>query len=104
MPRSNYKNETEAFEASIQKWQKIVDNNGQDAMDSCPLCMFHDYICDDAVITQKTGVSSCHGTVFYSWRENKEKHSAQRMVDFLITLRDEFKKEDQTNEDQKETP
>lgn len=88
------------LELSIRKWEVIVEAGGgvsDGAGSTCALCVMGEAHsdcdpCANCVVKAYTGLSQCGGTPYIAYCHYRTKASAQKMVDFLKSLREsEFK-------------
>lgn len=75
------------LEVSIQKWQDIVDGEGEDLGElNCALCKtFPRQDCRGCPIAEKTGKSGCDDTPYYA--DGPSEVIAVAMLEFLKSLR-----------------
>ena len=60
-----------ALKGSIEKWRKIVHEDGEDfGTDNCPLCdCFYSKGCNGCPVAEETGMPDCNDTPYLAWRD-----------------------------------
>jgi len=66
----------EALKKSIEKWEKIVAEEGEDrGGENCALCeLFAEDECVGCPVYAKTGKTDCKGTPYKDWHEHQRDH------------------------------
>ena len=88
-------NEEEAWQLSIQKWRAIVEAEKQGkhvyniAGNSCGLCQYFDE-CESCPVDIVSESDSCDNTPFYDYLYERNLANAQKELDFLLSVGDEF--------------
>ena len=110
-------NKITIMEASVRKWNRIIDGKGSDGgVLDCPPCrIFYMLVCTGCPIASYTGKKFCKETPYVAWyRHQNEAHGymfrkvyceecrklAIEMRDFMQTIVDHLKREKQAAENQ----
>ncbi len=75
--------EKEALEGSVEKWDDILEGEGEDMSDmNCPLCKLHlqesTTKCPKCIVCKETGETGCKGIGWHNWQMHiyeQHKHS-----------------------------
>lgn len=98
-------NKVSIMEASVKKWQRIIDGKGSDGgVLDCPPCrIFYMLVCIGCPIAEYTGKKFCKGSPYIPWyRHQLEAHDklvrkvycdeclslAREMQNFMMEIRD----------------
>ena len=77
----------DALNGSISKWEKIINDNGEDeATNNCSLCkefygLYIDVKCEECPIYKKTGYDSCDATPYKEWTEHQHNNHEDLLVE-----------------------
>ena len=114
-------NKIKIMEASVAKWQRIIDGKGTDGgVLDCPPCrIFYMLVCTGCPISAYTGKRFCKGSPYVDWYHHQvECHDkmfrkvycpeclrlAQEMQDFMKEIVEYLKKQKQLAEESQQIP
>ena len=78
-----------ALKQSIEKWEKRAagDRSLPLGVDNCPLCqLFHPYCSRGCPVAGKTGQSTCNGTPYHTYINDRTDKNAKAELEFLKSL------------------